>query len=112
MATIREAQERVLEIALSLPDPPNLFVHLDLIAIALALQPAAAARLVEKIEKLCTGPGNFMIDDKAGELVSHLAKGGEPDAALRLATRVFRFSKQQAAPSEAGADPHRRPGAA
>jgi len=89
MAQLPEAQEEVLRIVQAMPETDNIWVHADLLAIALALPAGQAAQLVERACKWLQTPFENIVADKIGDLIVHLATGGQPQAALRLATAAF-----------------------
>jgi hypothetical protein len=77
----------VLEVMLQIPDTDNVRVHEDLAEVALAMPAAMAAewakkevRWIAKHERLY-----FLLPDKLGRLLKHLAIGGQGDVALQLA---------------------------
>ena len=83
-------QQTVLEIALQI-ETENISIHMDLADIAKALPAAKAAKLSKKAP---TWIGNYkqlfhLLPEKLGELIAHLANGGEVDAALNLARAVL-----------------------
>jgi len=81
------APERVLKVALQLPDTENVRVHEDLCEAACAMPPELAAQWMEREVKWVESQPHlyFLLPDKLGELVAHLATGGEVTCALRLA---------------------------
>jgi hypothetical protein len=85
MSRIPEAQEKVLEITLGIPETENSRVHDDIADIALSLPPALAAKLVPQISGYTKSPFKLLLAEKVGDLIPHLAMGGEDAAALRLA---------------------------
>jgi hypothetical protein len=89
MARIPEAQDQVLQIVLSVPATENIRVHADLLEVALALPPAHAAQLVNLACSWVQSPFDSMVTYKVGDLISHLASGGQSAAALRLAKAAF-----------------------
>jgi len=85
MAGIPEAQETVLKIALAIPASENSRVHDDLAEIALSLQPVLAAKLVPQICASIQYPVKLLLPDKLGNLLVHLAEGGQGGPAITLA---------------------------
>lgn len=79
------APQEVLEVILKIPETENVRVHEDLVDAALAMPPELAAQLVEKAKVWARSPYQFLLPEKLGSLVAHLAKGGEVDKALELA---------------------------
>ncbi len=70
-------------------DGQNPAIHSDLMDVALALPPAQSARLVDRA---CTWVQNRfegLVTYKVGDLVAHLADGGQAQAALRLASAAL-----------------------
>src|SRR6266851_6289673 len=82
MSRIAEAQEKVLEITLRIPDSENSRVHDDIADIALSLTPALAARLVPQLSKFTESPIKLLLSEKIADLIPHLAGGGQGHAAL------------------------------
>jgi hypothetical protein len=79
----------VLKIALEIPRTENSRVHEDLIEAALQMPAAKSAELAERI-KTWAGFSNFSyLSDKLGSLISHLARGGQGNAALDLTKTVL-----------------------
>jgi hypothetical protein len=85
MARIPEAQETVLRIALAIPASENSRVHDDLADIALSMQPSQSAALVPQICTAIPISVKLLLAEKVGELIVHLARGGQSQAALQLA---------------------------
>lgn len=106
MARIPEAQQEVLNIALQIPDTDNVRVHEDLVDIALSLPPDLAAQLVPKAERWLQAEHYLLLPEKLGDLIVHLAKGQETEAALRLARVVLSVAPDLTAARELGV-PHR-----
>ncbi len=85
------APKMVLEIIVQIPDTDNVRVHEDLADAALAMPAEMAAewakkeaKWVEKQESLF-----FLLPEKLGVLVGHLARGGQVKAALDLARSLL-----------------------
>ena len=89
MARILEAQETVLRIALAIPATENSRVHDDLADIALSLPPHQSAQLVPQLCAAIPNPVKLLLAEKVGDLIVHLARGGEGQAALQLAGAVL-----------------------
>jgi hypothetical protein len=85
MARIPEARETVLRIALAIPASENSRVHDDLADIALSLAPQQSAKLVSQICAAIPNSVKLLLAEKVGDLIVHLARGGERQAALQLA---------------------------
>lgn len=89
MAEIAEAQEKVLQVALAIPDTKNVRVHEDLADVALALPPAMAAQFVPRATKWVESPYQILLPEKLGALVGHLAGAGKADEAIELARALL-----------------------
>ena len=87
MAGIRP--EAVFEVILHMPATKNAAIHDDLIAAVLLMPPELAAKLISQILEWVQSPRLFILPDKLGSLVAHLARGGQGDAALDLARTVL-----------------------
>src|SRR5262249_46481333 len=85
MAANPPLQERVVEIASAIPDTENINVHEDIVQIALAVPAALGARLMSRIRSALKSPYQLRMLHRMGDLVRHLASGGETDTALELA---------------------------
>jgi hypothetical protein len=92
MARIPEAQEAVLEIAVHIPATENSRVLDDLADIALALQPALSSKLVPQACEWVKSPMKLLLPEKIGNLIVHLAEGGQGPAALILARAALSLS--------------------
>ena len=84
-----EVQETVLEIALQVPDTENVIVLEDLADIALTIPADLATQLVPKAKTWLESPYLARLPQQIGDLVSHLAKGYQVDAALDLARSLL-----------------------
>ena len=85
-----DVQQTVLEIALTI-ETENIAIHMDLADVGNALLASKASKLAEKA---VTWIGKhkqlfYLLPEKLGRLIAHLAEGGEVDAALRLARCVL-----------------------
>lgn len=85
MSQIAEAQEQVLKITLDIPDSENSRVHDDIADVALSLPPALAAKLVPQLSRYTESPIKLLLAEKISNLIPHLARGGQGNAALQLA---------------------------
>lgn len=92
MARIPEARDAVLRIALAIPATENSRVHDDLADIALALLPPQSAHLVSQLCAAIPNSVKLLLAEKVGEIIVHLASGGEGRAALRLAGAALALS--------------------
>lgn len=99
-AVDRETANVVLRIALQIPDSRNIRVYQDLADAALAMPPDLAARLVPKAKVWLEDPYGLLLPQKLGDLVSHLARGGQVCAALRLARSLLAILPQSPEPRE------------
>jgi len=86
-----KAPKKVLEIALRIPDTNNPYVHYDLALAALSMPAAMAATWVRKEVEWLKEQRRvfFLLPDELGKLITHLAEGGEVDAALALARALL-----------------------
>jgi hypothetical protein len=89
MAKIPEAQDEVLRIVLAMHETENVNVHSDLVNVALALPAAGAARLVVRARAWVQSPYQGLVKYHIGDLIAHLATGGQTGPALQLAKDVF-----------------------
>ena len=87
----KHVPQTVLEIALEITPTENVSVHEDLADAAISMPPAMAARWVveelrwtEQQESL-----SFLLPEKLGALVAHLAQGSQGEAALDLARSLL-----------------------
>ena len=92
MSQIAEAQEQVLKITLGIPDSENSRVHDDIADIALSLPPALAATLVPQLVRYTESPIKLLLAEKISNLIPHLARGGQENAALQLAGAALSLS--------------------
>lgn len=75
--------------ALAVPAAENVQVHEDLADVALALPPQLAVRFVPKAREWLQSPYLLHLPEKLGQLVAHLAQGGQSEAAVELAGALF-----------------------
>jgi hypothetical protein len=104
MAGVPEAQETVLKIALVIPASENSRVHDDIADIALSLQPAQAAKLVPQICAAIQSPVKLLLPEKIGNLIVHLAEGGQGVAATTLAAAALALSPDPRMAEKEGED--------
>ncbi len=76
----------VCKIIFEMADTDNVRVYEDLADATLQMPPPIAARLIKKIKKWALSRYHLLLPEKLGSLVAHLAKGGQIDEALELAT--------------------------
>jgi hypothetical protein len=84
------APTTVLDILLQIPDTENVRVHSDLVQAALAIPPNLAAQVVPKA--ITWIQSNFKLlsaQQELGALISHLANGGQVEAAMELAKTLL-----------------------
>lgn len=81
----------VLDIALKLPDTDNVRVHEDFTEAACKMPPNLAAKWAEKERKWVEKQDGFYLNLSyyLGDLVQHLAEGGESATALKLAKALL-----------------------
>jgi len=75
--------ELVAKIIQEMPDTDNITVQMNLVDAMLAMPSEVAARLVEKAKKWAESPF-LLLPEKLGQLISHLAKGGNIGEAMDL----------------------------
>jgi hypothetical protein len=78
----------IAEIMSEFPETANPFIMQDLLNAALALPPAAAAKLAETLAQSARCSG-FIGMDRAGEIAVHLSEAGETKAALTILRSVL-----------------------
>jgi len=100
------APETVIEIALQIPDTENLRVHQDLADAACEMPPELAARWARKETRWVPSQRYlyFLLPEKLGGLVSHLAKGGQVNEALDLARALLTVLPDPQAAKKASED--------
>lgn len=81
--------QKVLEIALKIPDTDNVRVNEDLADAALAMPADLSARLVPKAKDWLKKPYKMLLPEKLGEFVTHLTKGGQICEAVDLAGAIL-----------------------
>lgn len=77
--------EVVTQIILQIPETENSRVYEDLVDAVLAMPAEYVARFLERVKKWACSSGQFLIPQKLGNLIVHLAHGSQGDAALELA---------------------------
>ena len=82
------APEIVLDIILKMPETENVRVHEDVIEAALSMPPPVAAKLTDKIRAWLNSRRLPLLPEALGQLISHLARGGQVSEALELARTV------------------------
>lgn len=94
----KHAPDTVFGILSQIPDTENIRVHDDLVDAALALPPKLAAELVPKAVSWIQTPFHILLPEKLGALVSHLARGGEVEPALKLAQSLLAIREDEPEP--------------
>lgn len=86
----RDVQKSVIEIALQI-ETDNFRIHEDLMDVALAVPPEIAVELARKEADWVERQGHILglLPEKLGAVISHLASGGQVDAALDFARCVL-----------------------
>lgn len=92
MAARADAARDVLAVALTIPVTDNVLVHEDVVDIGCGLPPSEAARLVtEKLVGWTLSRFRTLLPAKLGNLIAHLADGGQASAALDLARATLQL---------------------
>jgi len=81
--------EAVADVALRIPETNNVRIWEDLAEIALKLPPTLAVKFVPLARRLLQSSHHLLLPEKLGQLISHLAKGGQFPAALDLAKHLI-----------------------
>ena len=87
--------EAVLEVTRDIPDVDNPRVYEDLVDAAVAMPPELAAQLVPRVRAWIRAPYQLLLPLKAGALLSHLARGGQVEAALVLARSLLAVQQEE-----------------
>lgn len=97
-----KAPEKVLHIALQVPETDNIRVHEDLARAAVNMPPSMATKWVRKEMEWLKGQQRafFLLPDELGRLISYLAKGGEVDTALALARLLLELQAPDKKPAD------------
>jgi hypothetical protein len=98
----------VTDIVLNLPIITNERVQQSLVGVALQLPPAFAARLVDRVVAWVPARPLLTLSMQLPHLVVRLAEGGQFNAALKLASALFEFERQEPTSTE-GEIPVARP---
>jgi hypothetical protein len=85
----RSAPDDVLKIILAIPETRNTFVHRDFADAALSMPADLAAELVPKMKGWVDGGYGLLVPRKLGEIMEHLARGGQIRPALELARSLL-----------------------
>ena len=78
----------VAEIMAKFPATENPFVIQDILVAASGMPSASAAKLADAVARTTLG-GGFVGMDRAGEIASNLAQGGQPEASLKILRSVL-----------------------
>ncbi len=91
------AAEIVLRVALQMPETENVRVHEDLAEAACGLPPEMAGSWATRESTWVKSQNHLylILPSSLGRLVSHLARGGQSDAALELARRLLSIAANQ-----------------
>jgi hypothetical protein len=94
MATIPEAQDDVLSIALNIPETENIIVHDLLAEIATKLPATMSAQFVSLVPQWLKPQHHGTLPTTIGALIKHLATGGQPGPATTLAKITLAITKE------------------
>ena len=88
--------ERVLEIILKVPKTDNVRIYVDFIEAVLMMSPELAARWAKQHINWFKDYKykDFLLPEKMGKLISHLALGGQVEVALNLARALLSVSHE------------------
>ena len=90
LARIAESvPEEVLRVILAIPDTNNTRVHTDFAEAALAMPATLTAELVPKFKAWAESGYGLLLPRKLGEVIEHLALGGQTQPALELARSLL-----------------------
>jgi len=93
MATIAQAQDDVLRIALNIPETQNIIVHDLLAEIATNLPASMSAQFVARVPQWLNRPHHGALPATLSTLIKHLATKGQPGAATELARATLDITK-------------------
>jgi hypothetical protein len=88
-----KAPELVLPVIMKIPETNNVRVHEDLAQAALAMPPELAAKWAQKEARWVSKQDYlyFLLPEKLGQVVAHLAEANEIDTALALARALLKL---------------------
>lgn len=95
MATIAQAQDDVLRIALNIPNTENIIVHDLLAEIATDLPAPMSAQFVVRAPQWLNMPHHGALPTTLSTLIKHLATNGQPGPAKELARATLDITKQR-----------------
>ncbi|MFH0984317.1 MAG: hypothetical protein V1882_02150 [Candidatus Omnitrophota bacterium] len=93
LARVANAEPEVVLKIIEGIETDNVRIHEDLTDAALNMPAGEAKKLVGRVKKWLASPYHFLMPEKAGRLIAHLAKGGEKQAALTLSRTVLQISE-------------------
>jgi hypothetical protein len=85
----------VADIVLKMPATTNDRVHQSLVNVALQLPPNLASHLIDNIITWMPSAQFTTLSMRLPQLVVHLAEGGQPKEAFRLAATIFGFQQEE-----------------
>ena len=105
MATMPEAQDAVLRIALNIPETGNIIVHDTLAEIATKLPAPMAAQLAPRAAQWLEAPRHGLLPTHLGTLIKQLSTNGQPVEAAALARVTLAITKDEALDVRAHMEP-------
>lgn len=101
--------DEVLNVIQDMEETENTRVHEDLVDAAINMPPEKAATLTEHIKKWVLSPYHFLLPKKVGDLIAHLARGGQKKEALDMANVLLEIVPDPKAKDKSfGPDPKPR----
>lgn len=89
------APETVADAIRAVPDTENVRVHEDFVDAALNMPPEIASRVVDLAAAWIRSGPFFLLPQKLGQLVVHLARGGQVDSAFDLAAALLALNPKE-----------------
>jgi hypothetical protein len=80
-----EAPEDAVSAAITIPATDNMRVNSDIVEVALRVPADESARMVPRIAEVAASGFGVLAPTRVGDLCRHLADGGHPDEAMRIA---------------------------